>query len=74
MKKGKFAFRLWFVRVLIESLMKSKIDEHVKCTIVARRTRTTLTEGFTITDELIDCLATTHEVISELEKKWSSDL
>jgi len=73
-KKGKFAFRLWFIKVLIESLMKSKIDEYVKCTIVARRTKKTLTEGYTITDSLIDCLASTHDEISELEKSWSSDL
>lgn len=63
MKKGKFAFRLWLVRVLIESLMKSKIDEYEGHTMIARRTKTTMTMGYVIGSGLINALAQLHSEI-----------
>ena len=67
MKKGKFAFRLWFVRVLIESLMKSKIDEYEGDTMIARRTKTTMTMGYVIGSGLINALSQLHSEIKVAE-------
>jgi hypothetical protein len=74
MKKGRFAFRLRFIRFLVETLMKDDIDEYAGNTIVARRNSKKLTVGFDITEELIQALSATHSVISTLENTYMGEI
>jgi hypothetical protein len=68
MKKGKFSFRLWFIKKLVESLMKSKIDEYVGSTIIGHRIKNEITYGYAITDDLLEALSSVHSIIKKQER------
>ena len=66
-KGGRFGLRIWLIKKIVESLMKSKIDEYDGHHMIAHRTKTTMTMGYAISTDLVNSLSRVHSAITDCE-------